>query len=66
MWIRITPNTETFYVEYSLYCGGATASSNSVIDRLISKQVRWISGKFQNGFIKDNINNRLSVTKMLG
>ena len=52
---------------HSLRAGGASsAAENSSSDRLISKHGRWKSEGARNGYIKDSIKNRLSVSKNLG
>ena len=56
--------------KYSLHsprAGGASAAANNgVTDQLVSKQGRWSLKKAINGYIKDNVSARLSVSKMLG
>ena len=55
------------YGLHSLRSGGASAAANNcVTDRLVSKQGRWSSEKARNGYIKDSVKTRLSVSKMLG
>ena len=52
---------------HGLRAGGASAAAqNHVSDRLISKHGRWRSERSRDGYIKDSIENRLSVTKNLG
>ena len=52
---------------YSLRTGGTSAAaSNGATDQLVSKQGRWSSEKARNGYIKDSVSTRLSVSKMLG
>ena len=52
---------------HSLRSGGASsAAQNGVTDRLISKQGRWVSENARNGYIKDDIRTRMSVTLSLG
>ena len=52
---------------HSLRAGGASeAACNKVSDRLISKHGRWKSTRARNGYIKDNLQNRLSITRNLG
>ena len=62
----ITANPEKYGL-HSLRAGGASAAANNgVTDRLVSKQGRWSSEKARNGYIKDSVSTRLSVSKMLG
>ena len=52
---------------HSLRSGGASAAAeNGVPDRMISKHGRWKSEGARNGYIKDSLCNRLSVSKNLG
>ena len=52
---------------HSLRAGGASsAAENGVPDRMISKHGRWKSEGARNGYIKDSLKNRLSVTQNLG
>ena len=52
---------------HSLRAGGASAAAeNGTSDRLISKHGRWKSEGARNGYIKDSLKNRLSVSKNLG
>ena len=52
---------------HSLRAGGASsAAENGVPDRMISKHGRWKSEGARNGYIKDSVENRLSVSKNLG
>ena len=56
------------YGLHSLRSGGASAAAqNGVSDRLISKQGRWssTSTKARDGYIEDNMQSRLSVTRAL-
>ena len=48
---------------HSLRSGGATAG---VKDRLFKRHGRWVSENAKDGYIKDNIDNILSVSKSLG
>ena len=51
---------------HSLRSGGASAAANnSISDRLISKQGRWSSEKARNGYIKDSVVKRLTVSNTL-
>ena len=55
------------YSTHSLRSGGAsTAANNGISDRRISKQGRWKSDRGRNTYIKDNLKNRLQITKSLG
>ena len=52
---------------HSLRAGGASsAAENGVPDRMISKHGRWKSEGARNGYIRDSLENRLSVTQNLG
>lgn len=52
---------------HSLRSGGATAAADSHIDdRLFKKHGRWKTDKAKDGYVKENIDNRLSVSKNLG
>ena len=52
---------------HGLRAGGASAAAqNHVSDRLISKRGRWASEKSRDGYIRDSVQDRLSVTKNLG
>lgn len=52
---------------HSLRSGGATAAANADIpDRLFKALGRWRSETAKDGYVKDNINNILSVSKNLG
>ena len=62
----ITANPEKHGL-HSLRAGGASAAANNdVTDPLVWKQGRWFSEKAINGYIKDSVSTRLSVSKMLG
>ena len=55
------------YCLHSLRSGGATAAANNgVKDRLLKRHGRWVSENAKDGYIKDNINERLSVSLSLG
>ena len=63
---EITTTPENFGL-HSLRSGGASAAANNGIsDRLISKQGRWSSEKGRNGYIKDSVVKRLTVSNTLG
>lgn len=52
---------------HSLRSGGATAAASAnVEDRLFKKHGRWKTDKAKDGYVKENINQRLIVTKNLG
>jgi integrase len=52
---------------HSLRSGGATAAAAAGIDdRLFKKHGRWKSDKAKDGYVKENIDVRLSVSKNLG
>ena len=52
---------------HSLRAGGASAAANShVFDRLFKRHGCWKSEKAKDGYIKDNVDSLLSVSKSLG
>ena len=52
---------------HSLRSGGATAAATAgVDDRLFKKHGRWKTDHAKDGYVKENILDRLSVTKTLG
>lgn len=52
---------------HSLRSGGATAAAAAgVEDRLFKKHGRWKSEKAKDGYIKEDLNQKLSVTRKLG
>ena len=52
---------------HSLRAGGASsAAHHGVSDRLISKQGRWVSDRARNGYIRDDMKTRRSVSLSLG
>ena len=61
----ITANPEKYNLQ-SLDWGTSAAVNNSVTDQLVSKQDPWSLEKSRNGYIKDSVSTRLSVSKMLG
>lgn len=55
------------YCLHSLRSGGATAAANNgVKDRMFKRHGRWVSENAKDGYIKDNITERLSVSLSLG
>ena len=55
------------YCLYSLRSGGASAAANnSVKDRLFKRHGRWINKNAKDGYIKDNVDERLLVSLRLG
>ena len=63
---EVTTARENFGL-HSLRSGGVSAAANNGIsDRLISKQGRWSSKKARNGYIKDSVDKRLTVSNTLG
>ena len=52
---------------HSLRSGGASASAAAgVSDRLFKKHGRWRSETAKDGYVKESVNEKLTVTKMLG
>lgn len=52
---------------HSLRSGGATAvAATNIEDRLFKKHGRWKSDQAKDGYVKENLEKRLSVTKNLG
>ena len=45
--------------------GALAAACDGISDRLISKQGRWSSEKARNGYIKDSVVKRLTVSNTL-
>lgn len=55
------------YGLHSLRAGGASAAANAGIpDRLFKRHGRWRSENAKDGYIKDSVESRLSVTKSIG
>lgn len=55
------------YGLHSLRSGGASAAANAgVSDRLFKRHGRWKSDRAKDGYVKDNINSLLSVSRSLG
>ena len=54
------------YGLHSLRSGAASAAAQKgVSDRLVSKQGQWLSESARNRYIKDSVEDRLSVTRAL-
>ena len=52
---------------HSLRSGGATACANlGIADKLLKKHGRWRSETAKDGYVKDSLPDRLSVSKNLG
>ena len=52
---------------HSLRAGGASAAANAGIpDRLFKRHGRWSSENAKDGYVKDNMDNMLSVSRALG
>lgn len=55
------------YFLHSLRSGGATAAANKGIkDRLFKRHGRWLSDSVKDGYVKDDLRERLSVSLSLG
>jgi len=51
---------------HSLRAGGATSTANAGIpDRLVKRYGRWASENAKNGYVKDDFNSRLLVSRSL-
>lgn len=60
-------NDVSKYCLHSLRSGGATvAANNGIKDRLFKRHGRWVSESAKDGYIKDDIHERLSVSLSLG
>lgn len=58
---------DSLYSLHSLRSGGASAAANNhVLDRLFKIHGRWKSETAKDGYVKDNIKSRLSVSQNLG
>ena len=54
------------YATHSMRAGGATTAANSGLpDRLLQIHGRWASAQSKDRYIKDSLENRLSVSKVL-
>ena len=52
---------------HSLRSGGASAAANAgVPDRWFKRHGRWVSENAKDGYVKDKLEDRLSVTRSLG
>ena len=52
---------------HSLRSGGATAAANGgIVDRLFKRHGRWKSESAKDGYVQDDLNSLLSVSKALG
>ena len=52
---------------HSLRSGGASATANAgVPDKLFKRHGRWLSETAKDSYIKDKLDDRLSVSKNLG
>ena len=55
------------YCLHSLRSGGASAAANNGInDRMFKRHGRWVSENAKDGYVKDNLSERLSVSLALG
>ena len=64
--LKILGLDKTKYGLHSLRSGGATAAASANIeDRIFNKHDRWKSDRAKDGYVKENIQKRLSVTKNL-
>ena len=52
---------------HSLRSGGASAAANTKVpDRLFKRHGRWKSENAKDGYVKDDVESRLAVSKSLG
>lgn len=59
--------SKKYFGLYSLRSGGATAAAAAKVeDRLFKKHGRWRTDKAKDGYVKENISERLSVTQNIG
>ena len=55
------------YCLHSIRAGGASAAANNgVKDKMFKRHRRWISDSVKDGYIKDNLKERLAVSLSLG
>ena len=55
------------YGLHSLRSGGASAAANKgVKDRMFKRHGRWVSDNAKDGYVKDSLHERLSVSLSLG
>ena len=55
------------HLAYSLRAGGASAAANAgVKDRLFKHHGHWWSETAKDGYVKDSLQSRLSVSKSIG
>ena len=54
------------YSLHSLRSGGASASARSMPDRLFKRHGRWLSESAKDGYVKDDLAERLKVSQCLG
>ena len=55
------------YCLHLIRAGGASpAANNGVKDRMFKRHGRWISHSAKNGFIQDNLKEKLAVSLSLG
>ena len=50
----------------SLKSGGAAAAYASILDRLFKRYGRWSSDLAKDGYVKDSLFSRLSISQALG
>ena len=63
---QITTTLEKFGSHILRSDSASAAANNDISDRPISKQGCWSSEKTRNGYIKDSVVKRLTVSNMLG
>ena len=51
---------------HSLRCGGAAAANAGISDRLFKRHGRWSSDSAKDGYVKDSLFSRLSISQAFG
>ena len=59
-------NKKSFELHSSRAGGASAAANGNITDRLFKRHGRWKSDKAKDGYVKDNVESLLSVSKSLG
>ena len=59
-------NKKSFELHSSRAGGASAAANRNITDRLFKRHGRWKSDKAKDGYVKDNVESLLSVSKSLG